>query len=95
MMICEGKQSQESCAKKRQNLTIRLVSKIKDYMGIWEVAVLVNGKLYTYPISSEFAVRKVESLIRRRKPGRALRVLKLFLTDGFNEFKKEKQEVSE
>lgn len=77
-------------SKKGQNLTIEVISKTKDSFGIWEVEVLINSKLYTYPITSEFAVRKIESLLRWRKPGKALKMLSLFKTEGFNVFEEEK-----
>jgi hypothetical protein len=73
--------------KKGQNLTCKIGSKTKDEFGIWEIEIFINGNLYTYPITSEFAVRKVESLLRRHKPGKALHVLSLFTVPGFNAFK--------
>jgi hypothetical protein len=68
-------------------LNLRITSKIKDVFGIWEVTVLLNKREYTYPITSEFAVKKIEKLIHNRKPGKALHVLKLFTTTGFNAYK--------
>ena len=75
--------------KKRQNLTICLVSKIKDFNGVWEVEVLINSKTYTYPINSEFALNKIESLLYRHKYGSVLKLLKLFKINNFNSFEKE------
>jgi hypothetical protein len=68
-------------------LTLKITSKVRDVFGIWEVTVLLNNKLYTFPVTSEFALRKVEKLLRNRKPGKALHLLKLFTTTGFNAFK--------
>ena len=68
-------------------LKLVITSKVKDLFGIWEVTVLLDGKEYTYPTTSEYAVKKVEKLIRNRKPGKALHVLKLFTTTGFNAYK--------
>jgi hypothetical protein len=73
-----------------QLLNIKLESKVKDFMGVWEVGVLINGKAYTYSISSEWAVEEFERLLRKRKPGRALKVLNQFKLEGFNSFKEEK-----
>jgi hypothetical protein len=74
--------------KKRQHLTLFLVSKSKDCFGVWEVCVLINGKEYTYPVSSEYAVVKVERLLRGPHPkyGKALHLLTLFKVNGFNAF---------
>jgi hypothetical protein len=76
-------------SKKGQKLTVSLVSKIKDYFGIWEVTVLINNKAYTYPISSEFLLGKVEKQLRLNKPGRALHLLKQAKITGFNSFEEE------
>ena len=65
-------------SKKGQKLTISLESKTKDWSGVYELIINISGKRYTYLITSEFAVRKIEQLIRRRKPGKALNVLRLF-----------------
>lgn len=84
--------------KKRQNLTrllMRIESVNKDSFGIWEVGVRIDTKLYTYPLTSEFAVRKVSSLIRQRKYGKAIQVLHLFCTPGFNYWKEELTDGSE
>jgi hypothetical protein len=63
--------------KKRQILTLCLVSKIKDYFGLWEVNVLINKKEYTFLIPSEYAVEKFERM-SKCFPGRALNLLKKF-----------------
>lgn len=73
-------------------LKVIVVSKITDCFNVTEVSVLINGKEYTYPITSEFAVRKVESLIKRKRYGKAIKVLNLFVTTGFNSFKEEHSE---
>lgn len=69
-------------------LKLRILHKVKDTFGIWEVTILINGGEYTYPLTSEFAVKKIEKLIRNRKPGKALYMLKLFTLTGFNAYKK-------
>jgi hypothetical protein len=79
---------------KHQLLNICLISKVRDFNGIWEVSILLNGKAYTYPITSEFAVRKFESLLYRHKPGRALEILRKFKITGFNSFEKEESKCS-
>jgi hypothetical protein len=76
-------------AKKGQKLTMKHVASTKDFFGLWEVTVLINGKEYTYPITSEHAVKKIESLLRNRHPGKALNVLRLFSNVNFNSFKEE------
>jgi len=75
--------------KKRQKLTICLVSKVRDCFGVWETTVTINDKLYTYPIDSEFALRKIEQMIRTKKFGKALYLLSLFKIEEFNYFKEE------
>ena len=69
-------------------MTLCLESKTRDIFGVWEVSVLINSKSYTYPINSEFVVRKVEDLIRKRRFGKALKLLNLFKVSGFNSFEK-------
>lgn len=49
--------------------------------------ITIDGRPYTYPVSSEYAVRKAEKLIKQGRGGKAIHVLKLFLTTGFNQFK--------
>jgi hypothetical protein len=71
---------------KSQLLTIVLEQELKDTFGVHELSIRINSKLYTYPITSEFIVRKFKALLRRNKPGKALRLLSLFTTE-FNSFK--------
>ena len=73
---------------KRQKLTFQIVSKVKNYFGVWEVSIVIGSKNYTYPISSEYAVEKAEEFIRLRRYGKALQILKQFKIDGFNPFEK-------
>lgn len=73
-------------SKKCQNLTVSLISKMRDYFGVWEVEVLINGVVYTYPISSEYILKKVEKLLRLKKPGKALYLLGQAKISGFNSF---------
>jgi len=77
--------------KKCQKLTFKLVSKTKDFFGVWEICICINDKYYTYPINSEFAVEEVERLISKHRFGKALQTLKQFKTNNFNSFEKEKQ----
>jgi hypothetical protein len=76
-------------------MTLSLVSKIRDSFGVWEISILLNGKMYTYPITSEFAVRKFEVLLRRRRFGKAIKLLNTFLVAGFNSFKEEEANASQ
>jgi hypothetical protein len=69
-----------TASKKGQKLTVSLGSITKGWNGVYDIDVLINGKKYTFFITSEFAVRKVKQLIKRRKPGKALHTLKLFNT---------------
>jgi len=64
--------------KKRQKLTLCLECISKDFFGVFKIDALVNGKTYTFHTSSEYSVRKVEELIKKRRPGKALNLLKLF-----------------
>jgi hypothetical protein len=43
--------------------------------GLYHVSVLIDGKKYTFTLSSEFAYRQYKKLLRYR-PGAALDVLK-------------------
>lgn len=64
--------------KKRQKLTVCLTSKVRDIFGVWHCEVVIGKKEYSFHIVSEFAVRKVEQLIRRHRPGAAVNLLKQF-----------------
>lgn len=75
--------------KKGQLLTISLIDELIDCFGVIEVHILINERPYTYPINSEFALRKFKSLLRRKKFNKALKILGLFKIEGFNSFKKE------
>ena len=66
---------------------VKIISKTRDCFGVWEVSVLINGRAYTYPVDSEYIVRKIEKMLRFRKPGKALHLLSQFKTEGFNYFK--------
>ena len=63
--------------KKRQNLTLYLTRKIRDFFGVWQVDVILNGKEYSYSIPSEFAVEEFERLVLHT-PGKAINWLKKF-----------------
>jgi hypothetical protein len=73
---------------KRQSLTLCLTSKMRDFFGVWEVSVIIGDKSYTYPISSEFKVRKIEQLIRLKKFGSAIKLLNEAKIKGFNAYEK-------
>lgn len=70
----------------KQKLKVVLTSKIKDCFGVWEVCVAINGRHYTYPIESEFILRKVEKMIRLEKYSKAIHLLSQFKVEGFNYF---------
>jgi len=70
--------------KKGQKLTLCLVSEMKDLFGVIEICVSINGKCYTYPLDSEWIVKKVKKLIRLKKFGRAIQLLKQSMIGGFN-----------
>jgi hypothetical protein len=73
-----------------QKLTVSLTHELKDCFGVIEVGVKINGKEYIYPISSEFALRKVKRLLKCKHPKyrKVLNVLKTFKISGFNSFEK-------
>ena len=68
-------------SQKLQNMHLLIESTSRDSFGVIEVKTILNGKPYTFPITSEFALRKVQSLLRRHKPGKALQLLRLFLVE--------------
>jgi hypothetical protein len=57
-------------------LTLEVVS--KDFFGVFTVQALIDEKPYTFVLNSEYAIRQVQKLIRQRRPGRALNMLKKF-----------------
>lgn len=67
-------------------LKVALISKVKDCFGVWEVAVTINERLYTYPIESEYILKKIEKMIRLKKYGKAIHLLSQFKVEGFNYF---------
>jgi len=74
----------------KPKLEVTLISEVRDFFGVWEVTVDINEKVYTYPLNSEYAVRKIEKMIRLRKFGKALHLLSQFKIEGFNEYEKER-----
>jgi hypothetical protein len=62
--------------KKRQNLTICLTSKTKDFFGVWSVSILINKKEYIYNITSTFAVEEAERMLYNKRYGKAIQILK-------------------
>lgn len=66
----------------RQKLTLLMESKSKTWAGYYEVSVLINGKRYTYFITSEFALRKAERFIAKSYYGKAIALLKKFNIKG-------------
>ena len=57
-------------------LTLEVVS--RDFFGVFTVQALVDAKHYTFVVNSEYAIRQIQKLIRQRRPGRALNMLKKF-----------------
>ena len=50
----------------------------KDIFGVFHLGILIDSKEYTFHLSSEYAVRKVKTALRKQRPGRALNILKNF-----------------
>ena len=73
----------------KSRVKMLIVSEVKDCFGVWEIKVAINGKLYTYPIDSEFIVRKVKKMLRLNKIGKAINLLSQFKITGFNSFEEE------
>lgn len=63
-------------SKNSQKLTICLESVRKDFLGLYDIIALINHKPYSYVLNSEYIVRKVQDLIKRHRPGKALQLLK-------------------
>lgn len=53
-------------------------SEEKDIFGVFHLSVLVDSKEYTFHLTSEYALRQAKNSIRKRRPGRALNILKDF-----------------
>ena len=71
---------------KGQKLTIRLDSVVRDCFGVHEITVAINGKVYTYPVGSEFIAKKIEKLIKFKHYGKVMNLLRGFKITGFNSF---------
>lgn len=71
--------------KKSQKLTLCLTTEVKDVFGVYILDVLINEKLYTYLLNSEFAVRQFKKLLRHKRPGKALNILKQFKMEVTND----------
>lgn len=61
-------------------LVLQIENERRYFTGVIEVGVLINGKPYTYPIGSAYALAKVKRLLKGKHPkyGKALNLLKLF-----------------
>jgi len=57
-------------------LILEVVS--RDFFGVFTVQALIDTKPYTFAVNSEYAIRQIQKLIRQRRPGRALNMLKKF-----------------
>lgn len=62
----------------KKKLNVILISSIRDFFGFWVIDILINGKQYTYSLTSEAALNSFNLLIKHRRPGKALAVLKKF-----------------
>lgn len=49
-----------------------------DLFGVWEVTVLIEGKEYTYPLSSEYGYRVFLSYYKKGRMNKALHTLRRF-----------------
>jgi len=56
-------------------MRIFIVSVVKDWTGLIDVTVRVNGKDYTFTLSSQFDFEEFERLLKHN-PGKALNWLK-------------------
>ena len=60
----------------------------KDIFGLYHLSVLIDSKEYSFHLASEWALRQVKIALKRRRPGRAINVLKQFnLMDIYKEEK--------
>jgi hypothetical protein len=59
-------------------LKLIIQSEEKDIFGVFHLSVLVDSKEYTFHLTSEYALRQAKNSIRKRRPGRALNILKDF-----------------
>ena len=78
----------------KPKLEVTLLSEVRDFFGVYELTVSINGKIYTYPITSEYAARKIEKMIRLKKFGKALHLLSQFKIEGFNSFEKKGEVIN-
>ncbi len=62
--------------RREDKLCVSIISKIKDFFGVWEVSIFINTKEYKYFLNSTFKVEQVEKLIRKHKPGKAINFLR-------------------
>jgi len=59
-------------------MKVIIQTKEKDIFGMYHLSVLIDSKEYTFHLASEYAVRQAKNSIRKRKPGRAINILKQF-----------------
>jgi len=50
----------------------------RDFFGVFHLSILIDGKEYSFHISSEFALRQANLAMKKHRPGRALNILKQF-----------------
>ena len=71
-----SEEKMRSKKRKEKKPELSLLSITKDWAGFFEIDARIGERSYTFYISSEFTVRKVKSLVKKRSFGRALSLLR-------------------
>jgi len=71
-----SEEKMRSKKRKEKKPELSLLSITKDWAGFFEIDARIGERSYTFYISSEFTVRKVKSLVKKRSFGRAISLLR-------------------
>jgi len=68
-----------------------LILSEKEEWGFITLSVMIDKKEYTFYLSSEYGLRQIKNALKRKNPGRALKLLKQF--NHRDVYEKEKENV--
>lgn len=57
-------------------MQLMIWSQVQHFDGLIDVDVSINKKIYSFTLTSEYILDKVQKLIRQKCPGKALNLLK-------------------
>ena len=58
-------------------MTTKVISYLKSWNGLFDVDLMIDKRIYTFVVNSEFHLRQILELQRKRKYGQVINYLKL------------------